>query len=103
MTNKQADQSGPLQKLELVFALSDHRALRPSREPVITNFRPDYFSPQERAQLYSKQEKVETGLGVYHKKYDYPIFSREIGQFIDGAREDMVPSLAARVVIYHRE
>ena len=45
---------------------------------------------------------VETGLGTYHKKYDFPIASRRIGEVIIGVDEAMIPSLAARVVIYER-
>ena len=92
----------PLEELELVFALSDHRTLRPNREPAIMNFRPDYFSPKEYALLIAKSKMVETGLGTYHKKYDFPIASRNIGEVIIGADRSMIPSLIARVVIYEK-
>ncbi len=102
MNNERTDIKELLRELELVFALPDHRTLHPSREPAITNFRPDYFSPDENALLIAKSEMVKTGLGTYRKKYDFPITSQKIGEVISYATPSMISSLGARVVIYER-
>lgn len=102
MTNEPTDISELFPELELVFALPDHKTPRPDRRPVVTNFRPDYFVPDEYDQLVTKAETVETRLGTYRKRYDFPIASRDIGTVIYGADGSMIPSLGARVVIYER-
>ena len=92
----------PLEELELVFALPDHKTRNPIRDPVITNFRPDYFSSEEYAMLIGKSEIVETRLGTYRRKHDFPIRSQEIGDVVSYATPSMIPSLSARVVIYEK-
>ena len=92
----------PLEELELVFALPDHRTLHSCREPAIINFRPDYFSPQEYTHLLEKKAVIETEFGTYRKRYDFPILSRRITEIIANATPNMIPSLYARVIIYEK-
>ncbi|MBI4152730.1 hypothetical protein HY495_03400 [Candidatus Woesearchaeota archaeon] len=103
MANEQTEVSGCLQNLEMVFALPDHRIRHPNRNLVITNFRPDYFSPDEYDKLVARVEKVETGLGIYCKKYDFLILSKNVGEVIFGVDGNIIPSRIARVVIYEKE
>jgi len=103
MTNNQTNIEDYLQELELVFALPDHKIRYPKRRPVITNFRPDYFGSDEYEKFITKAQIVETRLGTYSKKYDFSIASRNVKTVISGSDESMIPSVAARVVIYERK